>query len=67
VAIAVPSSGQYGVPEGLQFGYPVRCSPTSWEVAEGFHHDEAARRRLQATIEELEAEREAVGHLLPSG
>jgi malate dehydrogenase len=67
VAIAVPSSGQYGVPEGLQFGYPVHCSPTSWEVAEGFHHDEAARRRLQATIEELEAEREAVGHLLPSG
>jgi malate dehydrogenase len=55
------------VPEGLQFGYPVRSSPPSWEVVEGFHHDEAARRRLQATIEELEAEREAVGHLLPSG
>ena len=66
-AIAVPSSGEYGVPEGLQFGYPVRCRPTSWEVVEGFHHDEAGRRRLQATIEELEAEREAVGHLLPSG
>jgi malate dehydrogenase len=64
-ALAVASSGQYGVPPGLQFGYPVRCRPPSWEVAEGFGHDESAARRLQATIEELEAERQAVRHLLP--
>jgi malate dehydrogenase len=66
VALAVASSGQYGVPPGLQFGYPVRCRPNGWEVVEGFRHDEAASRRIQATVEELEAEREAVRDLLPS-
>jgi malate dehydrogenase len=66
VALAVPSAGQYGVPEGLQFGYPVCSSGTSWEVTEGFEHDESASRRLQATIEELQAEKEAVRHLLPA-
>ncbi len=40
VSLAVPSSGEYGVPEGLQFGYPVRSTGSSWEVAAGLEHDE---------------------------
>ncbi|HZD66425.1 MAG TPA: malate dehydrogenase, partial [Acidimicrobiales bacterium] len=64
VAVAVPSRGEYGVPEGLQFGFPVRSDGATWEVAEGFVHDDFAKQRLQATTEELVGEREAVSSLL---
>jgi malate dehydrogenase len=63
-SLAVASSGQYGVPEGLQFGYPVRSDGSGWEVVEGLRHDDFARERLQVTTEELLSEREAVRDLL---
>jgi malate dehydrogenase len=63
-ALAVVSRGEYGVPEGLQFGFPVRSAGTSWEVDEGFVHDDFARQRLRVTIDELESERAEVAHLL---
>jgi malate dehydrogenase len=64
VSLAVVSGGQYGVPEGLVFGYPVRSSGRGWEVAEGATHSDFARDRLRITTEELEAERAAVAELL---
>lgn len=63
-ALAVPSGGEYGVPEGLQFGFPVRSDGTRWEVAEGFRLDDEARERLRVTTEELLAERDEVKELL---
>jgi malate dehydrogenase len=63
-ALAVPSRGQYGVPEGLQFGFPVRSTGSSWQVIEGLDHDEFARDKLRVTTEELLAEREEVKSLL---
>jgi malate dehydrogenase len=63
-ALAVVSRGEYHVPEGLQFGYPVRCDGSSWGVADGFQIDDFARRMLAATTEELLAERAAVAGLL---
>ncbi len=64
VSLAVVSHGQYGVPEGLVFGYPVRSSAGGWQVAEGFAHSDFAAERLRITTEELEAERAAVAGLL---
>jgi malate dehydrogenase len=64
-ALAVASRGEYGVPEGLQFGYPVRSDGSSWWVAEDFVVDDFARDRLQVTTDELLAERREVEHLLP--
>jgi malate dehydrogenase len=64
VSLAVVSQGQYGVPEGLVFGYPVRSAGTSCQVVEGITHDEAAQGRLRVTTDELVAEREEVGALL---
>ncbi|MEO7837240.1 MAG: malate dehydrogenase, partial [Acidimicrobiales bacterium] len=64
-ALAVVSRGEYGVPEGLQFGFPVRSDGGSWSVAQGFRLDEFAKKRLALTIEELVAEREGVKELLP--
>ena len=63
-ALAVASRGEYGVPEGLQFGYPVRSDGTTWQVADGFAVDDFARERLRITTEELVGERAEVEDLL---
>jgi malate dehydrogenase len=64
-ALAVPSSGEYGVPDGLQFGFPIRSTGGSWSVIEGFEQDDFAKDKIRITTEELVEEREAVRHLLP--
>jgi malate dehydrogenase len=66
VALAVRSRGEYGIPEGLQFGFPVRSTGSAWDVIEGFTHDDFAQEKIRATTDELLAEREAVKDLLPS-
>ena len=61
ISVAVTSSGEYGVPEGLQFGFPVRADGRGgWSVVEGFVHDEFARERIRVTTEELLSERAEV-------
>ncbi|HLI14976.1 MAG TPA: malate dehydrogenase [Acidimicrobiales bacterium] len=63
-SLAVVSHGEYGIPEGLQFGFPVRSDGTAWSVVEGLEHDEFARERIRITTEELLAERAEVLDLL---
>lgn len=64
-SLAVVSKGEYGVPEGLQFGFPVRADGAGgWTVVEGLTHDEFAQDRIRITTEELEAERADVAGLL---
>jgi malate dehydrogenase len=64
-SLAVVSNGEYGIPEGLQFGFPVRSNGSGWTVVEGLAHDEFASDRIRITTEELEAERADVAGLLP--
>lgn len=59
-SLAVVSRGEYGIPEGLQFGFPVRSSGEAWSVVEGLEHDDFAQERIRITTEELLAEREEV-------
>lgn len=61
---AVPSAGQYGVPEGLIFGFPVIGENGTWKVVEGLDISEFQRERIDANITELEGERDAVADLL---
>ncbi|MDQ6879321.1 MAG: malate dehydrogenase [Candidatus Dormibacteraeota bacterium] len=63
-SLAVVSKGEYGTPAGLQFGFPVATDGTSWTVVQGLEHDEDAKRRIQATTEELMQERELVKALV---
>jgi len=63
-SLAVVSRGEYGVPEGLQFGYPIRSNGTTWEVIQGFQLDDFAQARIKATTDELLAERAEVAALL---
>jgi len=64
-AVPAPSSGGYGVPEGLAFGYPLRgTAPGKVEIVQGIEHDEFARSKIDATTQELLEERDAVKDLL---
>ncbi len=61
VSVAVCSEGQYGAPEGLQFGYPVVADGQGgWSVADGFEHDAFALDRIKITTDELLGERDDV-------
>ena len=62
-SLAVASNGEYGAPEGLQFGFPVRSTGDAWSVVEGLQHDGFAQDRIRITTEELLAERDEVTSL----
>jgi malate dehydrogenase len=63
-SVAVASSGEYGAPEGLQFGFPIVADGQgNWSVAENFEHDDFARQRIAVTTEELLSERNDVREL----
>jgi malate dehydrogenase len=64
VSLAVASRGEYGVPEGLQFGFPVRSDGTGWEVVADQPHSEFATQQIRSNIAELLEERVAVEGLL---
>ena len=65
-SLAVVSHGEYGAPEGLQFGFPVRTDGQEWQVVEGIELDEKARQKIKVTTDELEGERAEVQHLIPA-
>jgi len=65
-SLAVVSHGEYGVPEGLQFGFPVKSDGTAWEVVQGLEHDGDAKERIKVTTEELIQERDLVKGLVPT-
>lgn len=61
VSVAVTSSGEYGVPEGLTFGFPVQADGQgNWKVKEGFELDDFATDRIKITTDELVSERDEV-------
>ncbi len=66
VSLAVCSNGEYGVAEGLQFGFPIVSDGKSWKVVEGLTHSEFAKSKIALTAAELESERGDVTALLPS-
>jgi malate dehydrogenase len=65
-SLAVVSKGEYGVPEGLQFGFPVATEGMGWKVVEGLEHEDDAKKRIKATTDELVQERDLVKALVPS-
>jgi malate dehydrogenase len=64
-SLAVVSRGEYGIPDGLQFGFPVRSDGSSWTVVADLEHDDFASERLRLTTNELLEERADVQGLLP--
>ena len=65
-SLAVASRGEYGVPEGLQFGFPVRSDGEHWEVVPDLQHDDDGWKRIRITTQELLQEQEMVKELIPA-
>jgi malate dehydrogenase len=60
-SVAVTSHGEYGVPEGLTFGFPIVSDGRgSWKVKENFESNEFAKERIKITTDELLSERDEV-------
>lgn len=60
VSVALPSRGEYGVPEGLVSSFPATSVDGAWRVVEGLELSDAVRAGLDASVAELAAERDAV-------
>ncbi|HEX8679841.1 MAG TPA: malate dehydrogenase, partial [Chthoniobacterales bacterium] len=61
----VCSDGSYGVPEGLISSFPVRARGGKWEIVQGLELNEFSRSKIDASVAELEEERQLVGELIP--
>ena len=67
VSAGVISKGEYDVPAGLVFSYPCRCDGQgNLNVVDGVKLDAFGKAKFQATLQELQEEREAVRDLLPT-
>jgi malate dehydrogenase len=64
VSAAVVAKGQYGVPAGLVFSFPCVNQGGDYKVVEGVKLDAFGQAQFQATLKELEEERDAVKELL---
>jgi malate dehydrogenase len=61
----VVSDGSYGIPAGMIYSFPLRSGDgRSWSIVQGLPIDDDARKRLDASAAELQAERDAVKDLL---
>lgn len=65
VSMAVPSDGSYGVPEGIISGFPVTTDGAgSYQIVQGLELSDFTQGKLDATVAELQEERDAVGDML---
>ena len=60
---AVVSDGSYGVAEGLISSFPVRSVNGEWEIIQGLPINDFSRGKIDASVAELTAERDAVKDL----
>lgn len=62
-SMAVPSDGSYGVPAGLVSSFPVTTHGGEYTIVPGLVLDAFSRGRIDASVAELLAERDAVAAL----
>jgi malate dehydrogenase len=63
VSMGVASDGSYGIPEGLVAGHPCMCENGEWSIVQGLHIDDFSRAKIDASVKELQEERQAVADL----
>jgi malate dehydrogenase len=65
-SVAVCSDGSYGIEKGIMASMPIRTLANGgWEVVQGVAVDEFSQGKIDATINELLEERDAVEDLIP--
>jgi malate dehydrogenase len=62
-SMGVRSGGQYGVEEGLMSSFPLRFSGGNYEIVENQEVGDFAQAKIDATVNELKEERDAVREL----
>ena len=64
VTMGIASSGQYGIPDGTMFGFPVTCEGGEYKLVEGLAIDAFSQTCISKTLAELQGEQDGVKHLL---
>jgi malate dehydrogenase len=62
-SVGMVSDGSYGVPAGLIAGFPAQSVNGEWRIVPGLEIDDFSRARIDASVAELVAERDAVTEL----
>jgi len=57
---SVVSDGSYGVPEGLISSFPCRAVDGEWQIIQGVEINDFSRSKIDASVNELAEERDAV-------
>jgi malate dehydrogenase len=63
-SMAIPSTGDYDIEEGIICSFPVTCSDGKYEVVQGIELTDFSKEKIQASVDELMEEREAVKDLV---
>ena len=64
VSMGIPSDGSYGVPAGMIYGFPVTCKNGKYKIVKGLDQSAFSKARMQATLKELQEERDSILGLL---
>lgn len=64
VSMAIPSDGSYGISEGLIYSFPCTCAEGEYKIVQGLEIDDFSRQKMDATMQELQEERDEVKDLL---
>lgn len=66
-SVGVYSDGSYGIEPGIIASMPIKTVENGkWEVVQGLPIDEFSQQKIDATINELKEEKDAVKDLIPS-
>lgn len=64
VSMGVPSDGSYGIPEGVIYGFPVRCKQGRYHIVQDLTISELGRKHMEDSYRELSDERAHVKNML---
>jgi malate dehydrogenase len=64
VTMSIPSDGSYGIPEGVIYGFPVKCKQGEYQIVQDLTISELGHKHMQDSYQELLEERAHVEHLL---
>jgi malate dehydrogenase len=61
--MVVPTDGSYDIGAGIVCGLPCSCRDGEWSVVQGLDVPDFSRQRIDASVMELQEERDAVSKL----
>jgi len=64
VSMGVPSDGSYGIPEGVIYGFPVKCRNGHYQIVQDLEISQQGQERMMASYRELLEERSHVTDML---